>query len=77
MRTGIVIAYNSKVKIGIIKDSNGQKIRFYLEGVAITFRRFDVVQFNISFIAGSLRAIDVIHVLDRNGKPVTMTAGVK
>ncbi|MCX3267458.1 hypothetical protein [Pedobacter agri] len=76
MRTGIVIAYNRKVKIGVIKDSNEQRIRFYSEDVTNTFQRFDVVQFDIAFIARSLRAVNVVHVLDRQGKPVRMTVGV-
>ncbi|MDQ1142856.1 hypothetical protein [Pedobacter agri] len=76
MRTGIVIAYNRKVKIGVIKDSNEQRIRFYSEGVTNTFQLLDVVQFDIAFIARSLRAVNVVHVLDRQGKPVRMTVGV-
>ncbi len=73
MRTGIVISYNKEEKQGLIKDNNGQNIKFYIEGNAETFEHLDVVKFNIAFISNSLRAVNVMHVLDRQGKPVTIT----
>ncbi|RZJ91067.1 MAG: hypothetical protein EOO20_06225 [Chryseobacterium sp.] len=75
MRTGIIIAYNSKAKIGIINYSNDQKIKFHVEGIPEAFKRFDVVQFDISFVSGSLRAVNIIQVLDNHGQPVSMTVG--
>jgi len=72
MRTGTIIAFNTKVRTGIIKDVNAQKLRFYLEDDRKIFKRFEVVKFNISFVNGGLHAVNIIHVLDEKGKPVSL-----
>ncbi len=72
MRTGVVISYNTKVSHGNIKDSNGQKIQFHLEDVHETLSRLDLVRFDIAFVNGSLRAVNISMIYDSNGIPLKM-----
>jgi len=63
MRKGTIIAYNNKIGHGIIKDTNNQKIKFHLESKE-QVSRLDFVQFDIAFVNGSLRAVDVSKIYD-------------
>ncbi|WP_316809049.1 hypothetical protein [Pedobacter agri] len=76
MRTGIVMSYNQIAGVGFIKDSNKQKIRFYNEDKTIVFKRFDVVQFDISFVKSSLQAVNVMPIRDKKGNIVSMTVNI-
>ncbi|RZK14363.1 MAG: hypothetical protein EOO86_18710 [Pedobacter sp.] len=72
MRTGIILSYNRAARYGFVKDINGQKIRFYNEDPLTFFQRLDVVRFRIAFIGSCLRAVNVIHVIDKHGKTISM-----
>ena len=63
MRKGTIIAYNTKIGHGIIKDTNNQKIKFHLESKE-QVSRLDFVQFDIALVNGSLRAVDVSKIHD-------------
>lgn len=60
MRTGTIMAYNKKVGVGLIKDSNSETIKFY-EGDANSFpARGTVVTFDIGFRNRALAAINIL-----------------
>lgn len=62
MRTGVIISYNQKVRLGIIKDSNSQKIRFFNENEKVIYKRLDSVTFEIAFVDASLMAVEIVLV---------------
>jgi len=72
MRTGIVISYNPPVRFGLIKDCNGQKIRFFNDDQNWVFRRFDVVRFSVAYLDAGLRAVNVTAVIDAQGNSVSL-----
>ena len=76
MRTGIVVSYSTSDRIGFIKDSNNQKIRFYNENPTVFFRRNDVVQYSVSLTECGLRAVNVVSILDRNGAIVNLDINI-
>ncbi|QPH40194.1 hypothetical protein [Pedobacter endophyticus] len=76
MRTGIVVSYNTIERIGLIKDSNNQKIRFYNENSAIFFRKNDVVNYSVALTNHGLRAVNVTTILDGNGAIVNLDINV-
>ncbi|WP_316795372.1 hypothetical protein [Pedobacter agri] len=73
MRRGVVISYNKTAGFGFIKDTNNQKICFHNEDPLAIFKRFEMVQFEISFVGNSLQAVNVMHVLDKNRQPLSIS----
>jgi len=68
MRTGTIIAYNKKVGVGLIRDSNSQHIKFFETDSNSLPARGDVVTFDIGFRNRALAAINVfILKLDSEG----------
>lgn len=76
MRTGIVVSYNPVDRIGFIKDSNQQKIRFYNENAAIFFRRNDVVHYSVALTDSGLRAVNVTSIFGRYGAIVNLDTNI-
>ncbi|TCD10524.1 hypothetical protein EZ449_09265 [Pedobacter frigidisoli] len=74
MRTGIILTFNLVSQSGVIKDHNDQKIRFRMEGYFQNFKRFDVVQYEISMGNSGLVAVDVKMVRDKRGEKVNLCA---
>ncbi|RZK19824.1 MAG: hypothetical protein EOO86_06515 [Pedobacter sp.] len=71
MRKGIVLSYNKSVKSGFIKDLSGQRIRFYNEDLNVGFKPNDLVAFNVSVVKGAIVAVNIILILNKNGKTVS------
>ncbi|QPH41266.1 cold-shock protein [Pedobacter endophyticus] len=70
MRTGTIIAYNKKVGVGLIKDSNGQHIKFFETDSDSLPARGAAVTFDIGFRNRALAAINVfILKLDSESNP--------
>lgn len=60
MRTGFILSINRVAGIGLMRDSNDQTIRFYLDENKETFQRGDYVSFEISFRNRNLVAVNII-----------------
>ena len=58
MRDGMIVNYNTVIKIGIIKDLNSQKIKFFNKGNTI-YKLFDMVCFEIELSSIGLIAVNV------------------
>lgn len=71
-RLGIILSYNSLSGYGIIKDKNGQKIRFHNEDNRIVYNRFEVVQFCIGMVNNRLVALEIIKIPDSEGKTMSL-----
>ncbi|MDQ1142751.1 hypothetical protein [Pedobacter agri] len=72
MRTGTILSYNKKIKQGVIKDANGQKIRFLNANDKVVYKAFEVVRFEIAFVNSHLRAINIDPVIDGIGNRLNL-----
>lgn len=59
MRKGVILSYNKKAGIGVIKDSNDQHILFNYAEMKGVLLRNRIVDFDIEFCNGSLAAVDL------------------
>jgi len=59
MRKGQVLAYNKTAGVGLINDTNDERIKFYAEGTDQIPARGDEVSFKIGLLKGHLAAIEV------------------
>ena len=59
MRKGQVLAYNKSARVGLINDTNDERIKFYPDGKDQTPARGDEVSFKIGIRKGNLAAIKV------------------
>jgi len=69
MRIGKVLSINRKAGVGLISDSNGDRIIFSLKNNISIPGREDLVTFDICFRDGSLRAVDIAVL---NYSPITV-----
>lgn len=60
----MILSLNNKAGIGVIKDSNDQHILFYIEQQIASFKRGQVVYFEIKYLEGVLRAVNVTVIID-------------
>ncbi|GGE41431.1 hypothetical protein EV200_101652 [Pedobacter psychrotolerans] len=60
MRSGFIISISKTAGIGLIRDSNNQKIRFHVEDTNGVPNKGDLVTFEISFKNWSLAATNVM-----------------
>ena len=56
MRTGKILSYNSKAGVGLIQDTNNQRVKFYIEDCKTRPFGGNEVYFTISFRNGGLIA---------------------
>lgn len=59
VRSGLIISLNEILGIGLIRDSNNQKIRFYVNDTKEPTIKGDLVTFNINFRNWHLAATDI------------------
>lgn len=59
MRSGTVVSYNSKVKVGFIRDENGEKIKFFNANHQFIVVGMNV-SFNLSFTSNGLMATSIV-----------------
>lgn len=60
MRKGIILSYNPKIKVGLISDENGEKVKFYNEhNIYIQNGRY--IEFKIIFTKQGLMAVYLNH----------------
>jgi len=60
MRSGFIISISKTVGVGLIRDSNNQKIRFHIDDTKGVPTKGDLVNFEICFKNWCLVATDVI-----------------
>jgi len=56
MRTGQILSFNKKAGIGLIRDTNDEHIKFYIEDSKLHPVRGDNISFEIGFRGGALIA---------------------
>lgn len=64
MRMGIIVVYNNVSGFGIIRDSNGEKIRFDILTNKCRFAKLNKVTFQIALLDKGLRAVDLLVIDD-------------
>lgn len=77
MSIGVICSYNKVVGIGVIKDTNKQKIKFFNQNTLIPFLPNDVVRYEVSQTSYGLMAIDVVAVIDNVGDLVKLHSSNK
>lgn len=64
MRTGIILSFNKLASVGVLKDVNGQTIKFYANEAELILARGENVSFDIAFRNRGLVAVN-LKVFDR------------
>ena len=58
-RTGIILSYRPKDQVGMIADSNEQKIKFRIKENDTVFKKSDLISFEIELTDRGLMATNV------------------